>query len=276
MEIEGTTVLVTGAGGTIGGAVVRSFIRRGARVLASDRGPEGLERLRLSLGVDSDPSSLMTVVGDVSTVSHYEEVSDLAAPYGGLDVVVLNAAIYLPGLSWEISPEDWRLQMEVNFWGVLHGIRTVVPSMIDRGRGHVVAVSSGAGVVATPGLAPYVASKHAVIGLMETLRLELNRIAPEVGASVVCPGNVSSDMAGNSLAAAGIGDERLDERTAALAARIREGNAGGSGPEVVADAIIAAVGENRFWVVPHPEIGWVAVDRTERLRDGLEPADWLT
>lgn len=275
MEIEGSTVVVTGAGGTIGSAVSEEFIARGARVVAGDRDRPALERLRERIAVTHDPSLLDTVVGDVSTAAHHSRMAEIAEGHGGADVVVLNAAVYLPGLTWEIPLEDWTLQMEINFWGVLHGVRRMVPGMIERGRGHVVAVSSGAGVVATPGLAPYVASKHAVVGLMETLRHELNRVAPGVGASVVCPGNVRSDMAGNSLAAAGIDHEVLDERTAPLAERIRAGNAAGTGPEVVARAIVSAVGENRFWVLPHPEIGWVAHDRGERIRDGREPQDWL-
>lgn len=275
MEIKGTTVLVTGAGGSIGAALVARLIDRGARVIASDRDRRALDRLRGSSVGRRGGAIIEPVVGDVSTESHYAEVLEVAARHGGLDIVVLNAAIYLPGLVWEIPLGDWRKQMETNFWGVLNGVRATVPGMIDRGRGHVVAVSSGAGVVATPGLAPYVASKHAVIGLMETLRHELGRVAPYVGASVVCPGNVRSEMAANSLAAAGIDSEHLGGVTAELAATIRAGNAAGTGPEVVAEAVVDAVEQNRFWVLPHPEIGWVAVDRSERMRDGREPVDWL-
>lgn len=276
MEIEGTTVLVTGAGGAIGAATVRAMVDQGARVVASDRDGDALDRLCRSMADRSDPLMVQPLTGDVTTESHYAEAMEVAEPYGGFDVVVLNAAVYLPGLVWEVPMEDWRLQMEINFWGVLNGIRAAVPAMIGRGRGHVVAVSSGAGVVATPGLAPYVASKHAVIGLMETLRHELARVAPGVGASVVCPGNVRSDMAVNSLTTFGVDTEHLDPITAGLAVQVRAGNAAGTGPEVVADAIVDAIVQDRFWVLPHPEIGWVAVDRTERMRDGRPPVDWLS
>lgn len=277
MEIGGSTVLVTGAGGTIGSAVVRSFLERGARVVASDLDAGSLDR---RIGAFEGDPMIDKVVGDVADESHYRQVLKVAEAYGGLDIVVLNAGVYVPGLTWEIPLDEWRRQMEINFWGVLHGVRAVVPGMIERRRGHVVAVSSGAGVVATPGLAPYVASKHAVVGLMETLRHELSRVAPAVGASVVCPGNVASDMASNSLAALAtyeteVDDSGTDERVADMAERILAGNAAGTGPDVVADAIVSAVTENRFWVVPHPEIGWVACDRSERMRDGREPVDWL-
>lgn len=274
MEIDGTLALVTGAAGAIGSATARKLAANGARLILADRDEQRLVAVAEELGELSD-IEVTTVIGDVSNEAHHRELLAAADGLGGVDIVVLNAGVYLPGLLWELPLEQWELQVNVNFWGVLHGLRTTLPGMIDRSRGHVVAVSSGAGILATPGIAPYVATKHAVVGMMESLRHELNRVCPDVGASVVCPGNVRSDMATNSLTVADISDERLSPVTASLASQIRAGVDSGTEPAVVAEAIVDAIIANKFWVLPHPELGWVAVDRMERLRNGDEPADLL-
>lgn len=275
MEIDGSTVLITGAGGAIGAATAEEFARRGARLLLTDRDAAGLDMVAAAVARIAPDAVAEVMVGDVSSPEHHGLLIERAERIGGLDISVLNAGVYLPGLTWEIPLEQYRLQMDVNFWGVLQGVRAAVPGMVARGRGHVVAVSSGAGLIATPGLSPYVASKHAVVGLMESLHHELARVSPAVGTSVVCPGNVRSDMADNSLAAAGIVEQRIDGVAAALGEQVRAGNQAGTEPDLVATAIVEAIGVNRFWVLPHPEIGWAAVDRMERLREGQDPVDLL-
>ena len=275
--VELGAVIVTGAGGGIGSAVARAFGEQGRALVLSDRDAASLEATCAALG---DDVTVEPVVGDVGDVAHHEELVAAAQRHGGPAVSVLNAGVYLPGLSWELPLEQWELHVRVNYWGVVHGVRAAVPPMLARGAGHVVGVASGAGLVATPALAPYVSTKHAVVGLMESLHHELARVAPAdgpatVGASVVCPGNVRTPMAANSLDAAGVVDEGLSGEAAAVAATVRAGNAAGDDPSVVADAIVAAVAERRFWVLPHPEVGWGALDRVQRLADGRPPVDLL-
>lgn len=272
MKLNGSVVIVTGAGGGIGSAIARRLATEDVALVLADRDRAALERT-----VDELPAgaTVELVVGDVECESHHRELVDAASDLGDLRLSVLNAGVYLPGMVWEIPIEQWKLQMDVNFWGVLHGVRAAIPGMIERNSGHVIAVASGAGLVATPALGPYVASKHAVVGLMESLRHELNRIAPHVHASVVCPGNIRTPMAVNSLAAAGIAQEHLTPEVAELAAQIRAGNDAGAEASTVADAVVEAVAENRFWVLPQPEVAWGAVDRMERVRDGREPIDFL-
>lgn len=274
MEIDGAVALVTGAAGAIGSVTARKLAANGARLVLTDRDADRLEQVATQLA-DTSGIAVATVVGDVTDEEHHRRAVEVAGDLGGPDIAVLNAGIYLPGLAWELPLEQWELQMRVNFWGVLYGLRVVLPGMIARDRGHVVAVSSGAGLIATPGLSAYVASKHAVVGLLESVRHELARVAPAVGASVVCPGNVRSDMAANSLAAAGLVSEELDPTVEGLVQQVRDGVAHGSEPTVVAEAIVDAVRNDRFWVLSHPEIGWAAVDRMKRAAAGDEPVDFL-
>ena len=276
MELQHGVAIVTGAGGGIGSAVARRLSDEGAALVLSDRDGDALERVLAAL---PRGGTARAIVGDVARPEHHEELvataERLREGTGGELLSVLNAGVYLPGLSWEVPLEQWQLQVDVNLWGVVHGVRAVVPSMIERGGGHVVAMASGAGLVATPALAPYVATKHAVVGLMESLHHELARAAPDVHASVVCPGNVRTPMAANSLATAGIRDEQLSDEAAVVAATVRAGNDAGQDASTVADAIVAAVQEQRFWVLPQPEVAWGAIDRVQRIMDGREPVDLL-
>lgn len=269
---SGSAAIVTGAGGGIGSAIAVALAARGLAVVLADRDESSLVRTVAAL---PEGSVARTVVGDVAAPEHHAELVAVADELGGASVSVLNAGMYLPGFVWETSLEDWRLQVDVDFWGVLHGVRAVVPGMIERGVGHVFATASGAGLIATPALGPYTAAKHAVVGMMESLYHELAKVAPEVHASVICPGNVRTPMAANSLAVAGVEDEVLNDEVAALATTIRTGNAEGQEPSTVADVVVAAIDEPRFWLLPQPEVAWGALDRYQRISDGNEPVNLL-
>ena len=283
-SLDGVAI-VTGAGGGIGAAVARSLAAAGMSLVLADRDRSALDAVAASL----PPSvTVITGVGDVGDPTHHAALVTAAEDLGGVTVSVQNAGVALTGLSWEVPLEQWELQVRTNYWGVVHGVRAALPPMVRRGLGHVLAVASGAGLVATPGLAPYVSSKHAVVGLMESVRHELARAAPGVRASVVCPGNIATPINANSLAvadAAGAADVAAcegsagDGSTAAVARQIdetvRRGVDSGAEPQTVADAIVQAVSTGRFWVLPQPEVALGALDRVQRIVDGRPPADLL-
>jgi NAD(P)-dependent dehydrogenase (short-subunit alcohol dehydrogenase family) len=272
MDLEGGVAIVTGAGGGIGAAIARRLGAEGMSLVLADRSRVNLDAAAESVG---HTVKIVTAVGDVGDPSHHAALVTTAEDLGGLALSIQNAGVYLPGLSWEVPIEDWELQMRVNYWGVVHGLRAALPLMTAHNTGHVIAVASGAGLVATPALAPYVSSKHAVVGLMETVRHELARVAPGVRASVVCPGNVRTPMAANSLAAAGIADEHLSPVAQEVADAVRAGNDAGADPDTVADAIVEAVLTGRFWVLPQPELAYAVTDRAQRIAEGREPVDLL-
>jgi len=264
--------IVTGAAGGIGTAVAHRLAADGWPLVVADRDPLALDRLVGGL----PPATVCTaVVGDVADVEHHAELVDAALDLGGLGLSVLNAGVVLPGLVWEVPESQWDLHVRVNLWGVVHGVRAALPVMIGNGRGHVVAVASGAGLVAAPGLSAYTATKHAVVGLMESTHHELARVAPEVGVSVVCPGNIRTPMTANSLAVAGVDDEQLSPVAQQVATTIRAGVDAGAEPSTVADAIVLAVRERRFWVLPQPEVALGALDRVQRIVDDRAPVDLL-
>lgn len=271
-----SVVIVTGAAGGIGTAIVEQFLGNGAHVIAADVATKRLDALHDKMtSRDFDTALLQTVAGDVADPDHHRELIDAADGVGGATLSVLNAGVYVPGLSWDMPLEHIKLHVDVNLWGVIHGVRAVLPGMIERGQGHVIGVSSGAGLIPTPGLSPYVATKHGVVGFMESVFHELNRVAPEVHASVVCPGNVQTPMAEHSFALANVDDAAFSNTVSAIANDMRSGNQSGADAATVAAAIAAAVDDHRFWILPQPEIAWAATDRMNRLQQGEPPADYL-
>jgi NAD(P)-dependent dehydrogenase (short-subunit alcohol dehydrogenase family) len=156
VELDGATVAITGGARGIGRATAREFARRGATVVSGDLEPH-----------DSPGQALIL---DVTKPDSWAEFVQSA---GAIDVLVNNAGVMPSGRFLEQSDELLAVQIEVNYWGVVHGLRAVLPGMVQRGRGHVVNVASMAGKVAVAGLAPYCASKFAVVGLTSSLREEL-------------------------------------------------------------------------------------------------------
>src|SRR5262249_38551895 len=119
----------------------------------------------------------------------------VVARFGAVHVVCLNAGVGGGGLSWEMPLSTWEWGIGGNMWGVIHGVRAFVPLLVEQGQGHVVNTASVAGLVASPFMGPYNASKHAVVAISETLHHELAMSAPGVHVSVLCPGWVKTNIA---------------------------------------------------------------------------------
>ena len=193
-ELGDRVAVVTGAASGIGLAIAEAFVGEGMRVSMADLDEDTLhaqaERLRaaggevLPLGLDVRDPDAVDRVGRV--------VSD---HFGALHVAVNNAGVVNGGRSWDLSLEDWRRVIDVDLWGVIHGVRTFIPLILDAGEeGHVVNVASMASVLTLERLAPYTVAKHGVLGLTDVLRAELVALGAPVGASVVMPGMVRTAM----------------------------------------------------------------------------------
>jgi NAD(P)-dependent dehydrogenase (short-subunit alcohol dehydrogenase family) len=192
--LTGRVAVVTGAASGIGLAVVEAFIAAGMRVVMSDVNDDALQaevtRLRKS-GADVEG-----VVADVSDQAAIEGVGRAVIDnYGCLNIAVNNAGIVSGGNSWELSLEEWHRVINVNLWGVIHGIRTFVPLILETGdEGHIVNTASMAAVIARPQIGPYTVSKHGILGLSDVLRSELAALKAPIGVSVVMPGMIKTGM----------------------------------------------------------------------------------
>lgn len=208
-----------------------------------------------------------------TNVSAPEQVEELARKaievFGAVHLLCNNAGVAFGSSVWETSLDDWHWVLDVNLWGVVHGVRTFMPIFLEQGGdAHIVNTASIQGLITHHALsAPYQVSKHAVVSLSEQLRFELARRRAEIGVSVLCPGWVRSGIGESGrlrppterpseASTFGVDQEKAYEHC-------MKSIESGANPDEVALQTIDAVRENRFYVLPHPE--W-----KERVRDRME------
>jgi NAD(P)-dependent dehydrogenase (short-subunit alcohol dehydrogenase family) len=191
----GQVAVVTGAASGIGLALAEAFAERGMSVVLADLRAEELEssaaRVATAHGVPT-----LAVPTDVRDPDAVEALAQATIDrFGRVDVACNNAGVMGPiAPSWELDPAVFRWLIDVALLGVIHGVRAFVPRMISAGQGHILNTASMAGLMPLPGITPYGVAKYGVVGLTESLRVELAMNAPGVGATVLCPGYVPSDI----------------------------------------------------------------------------------
>ena len=193
-QLEGRVAVVTGAASGIGLAVVEAFVAEGMRVLMADLAEDALrEQADRLAGGGADVQSIVVDVTDPDSVERAGQAA--IDRFGELHVAVNNAGIVNRGRSWELSLDEWHRVIDVDLWGVIHGVRAFVPRILASGvEGHVVNTASLAAVLPIDRLGPYAVAKHGVLGLSDVLRAELVKIDAPVGVSVVMPGMIRTGM----------------------------------------------------------------------------------
>ena len=179
---------ITGGGSGIGRALARALAARGTAVCIADTNEAAAQAVAGECGADA--SSLALDVRDADAVKR--RVEDFAARHGRLDYMFNNAGIGLAGEADEIPLEGWQRIVDVNVYGVLHGVLAAYPIMCAQGFGHIVNTASLAGLGPAPLFTPYALTKHAVVGLSTSLRIEA--AARGVRVSVVCPAAVETPL----------------------------------------------------------------------------------
>jgi NAD(P)-dependent dehydrogenase (short-subunit alcohol dehydrogenase family) len=267
-DLHGKVAVVTGGASGIGNALARRFASEGARVVIGDVEAAALERAVSELRASG--ASVEGVVTDVSDPAQMQALGDAAvAAFGGVHVFCNNAGVGGGGLSWEMPLSTWEWVIGVNLWGVIHGVRTFVPLLMQQSEAYIVNTASVAGLVAAPFMGPYNASKHAVVAISETLHHELAMSAPQVKVSVLCPGWVNTKIADSARNR----PEHLNEGAAPdadAAALLRGFLEQGMAPDDVAVKVLDAMREERFWILTHDEEGDFWVDGVNRRLRSLE------
>ena len=269
---RGMVGVVTGAASGLGRSLALQFAARGLAVVLAD-----VEAAPLADAVAQVEAAGVQALGVPTDVRSGDQVAALAAVtlerFGRVDVVVNNAGVSTtPGPMWSGEVGDWEWVLSVNLWGVVHGVRAFVPHLVAQNSGHVVNTASMAGVSAGPFLGAYMTSKHAVVGLSEGLAADLAIAAPGVGVTVVCPGQMTTNIVtadrNRPENFAGV-DRAFDE---AEIRAVTEWMATVSGPEITADVaaavVVDAIEANRLHVAPNGSITGVRT-RVERLLDDL-------
>jgi NAD(P)-dependent dehydrogenase (short-subunit alcohol dehydrogenase family) len=253
-EFNGRVAVVTGAASGMGRAFAERFAAEGMRVVLAD-----IEQRALDGAVQELRQQERDVIGvltDVTDAAAVERLRDEALnAYGGIHVVCNNAGVVAASdlgpfgeqqgermKLWEQPLEDWSWTFGVNFWGVVHGIRTFVPVLLEQEEGHLVNTGSIAGLLTGEGLPIYTATKHGVVVLSEALQRQL--ASTSVGVSVLCPGGVRTRIAFANRNQPGY--ERELEPGEAEATMVN-----GMDPADVAEQVLAAVRNDQFYILSH-------------------------
>jgi len=264
-ELAGAACVVTGGGSGIGRALAHRFAAAGMHVAIGDVEPAALDATVRELGGDED--RVLGVRCDVRSVEDVQRLRDETVKrFGRVGVVCLNAGVAPVGPILDMTLEVWNWVVDVNLRGVIHGVHVFAPLLAEQGSGHLVLTASAAGVIDTPSVGPYGATKHAVVGIASALRSEL--ADKGVGVSVLCPGLIKTRIFESERnRPAGMADPSEGN---AASKQYREWiAASGAPPEHVADVVHRAVVENQFFVFPTSDLDAMIESRMADVRQGL-------
>ena len=244
-DLEGKVAVVTGGASGIGRAMAERFGREGMKVVLGD-----IEESALETAVREMRQAELDVIGVRTDVSSSESVEALAKEtlrqYGKVNLVCNNAGVFL-GMKpmWESTLKDWQWIMGVNLWGVIHGVRTFVPIMLESGEeGHIVNTASQAGLVTANSI--YSLTKHAVVALSEGLYLQLQQRGAPIGVSALCPLFVDTKIMASER------NRPDDLKNGAAPEDLPNGGImrDSTPPSEQADEVLEAVLEGRFYIFP--------------------------
>ncbi len=265
-DLAGKVAVVTGAANGIGLALVEMFLAEGMKVVLADVDAPALHDAE---GRFTDAGA--DVVAMVCDTSSEAEVGELAAftlaRHGAAHVLCNNAGIAGRGDSWIEPMSEWARVVGINLYGVIHGIRSFLPIMTEQREGHIVNTASMAGLLPMPGMAPYNATKHAVVALSEGLYLELKFIGSPVEVSVLCPGWVRTRIMQHEES---IGRTPMTELIAEVARTSIDND--GMVPAEVAQQVLDAIHADQFWILTHADMRPMAVARVQRAADQVNPS----
>ncbi|MFT4287204.1 SDR family NAD(P)-dependent oxidoreductase [Nocardioides sp.] len=228
MSLAGQGVVVTGAAGGIGRALAARLVREGARVVVNDLDPERTVATAAEIGAYAVPGNGATEAGIAALVAAASE------HLGQIDAWFANAGI-VRGLGLDATEAEWAASWEVNTMAHVRAARLLVPGWLERGQGRFVVTASAAGLLTALGSATYSATKHGAVGFAEWLSATYRHRGISVHA--ICPQGVQTDMLANS-----------GPMESLLVAD------GAVTPEEVAEATMTALREDRFLVLPHPQV----------------------
>jgi 3-dehydrosphinganine reductase len=233
-NFSGRHALITGGSSGIGLAVADQLAAKGAKVSLLARGQDRLEQAAAELAAKGYSGVVGRAVDVADEAAVKQAITELVDKQGPCDILVASAGLTYPGYFADLPDEQFRLLMEVNYFGMLYAIQAVAPSMTSRSQGSIVGMSSAAGLIGVFGYSAYVPTKYAVRGLLETLRAEL---APK-GIHVGCVFPPDTDTAQLAF------EEPLKPaETKAISGSIKPISA-----ERVAKATVAGIEAGRFWI----------------------------
>lgn len=240
--------VITGGAGGIGFGMAEAFAARGAKIAIADLDEPGMAARAETLR--GRGAEVLCVRTDVTDRKSVDALADAVwSHYGAAHLVCNNAGIAIAGPLLQMTPDDWRLTMDIDFWGVVHGTYAFVPRMIEQKQGgHLVNTASMAGLVGMSWLGTYCAAKFAVVGFTESLRRELEPHG--IGVSVLCPMIVATDITANSLKMRGREVPKSETPAQPPSAAMKGGVIA---VEDVTKRVVAAIERKDLYILTHPE-----------------------
>jgi NAD(P)-dependent dehydrogenase (short-subunit alcohol dehydrogenase family) len=279
-DFQGKVAVITGGASGIGLAIAQQCAHEGMKLVLADIEEQTLQKTAATFKAEG--TQVLTVRTDVSKAEEVERLAEQAfATFGAVHLLFNNAGVGAGTTVWESTLHDWQWVLGVNLWGVIHGIHSFVPRMLEAGEeGHIVNTASSAGLVAHSGLGPYRASKSAVVSISETLALELAPRTTQIKASVLCPEwvqtrileaqrNRPADFKEAAMA------QPLDAQTQADFAAMVQAVQHGLPASEVASITFDAIRNGTFYIITHPTTKAGVQVRAQDIVDGHVPHDVL-
>ena len=271
-EFRDRVAVVTGAASGIGRALTQVFAEQGMKIVAADIEEAALDEATREL--EKSGTQALPVVTDVTEADQVQALADAAlSEFGAIHIACNNAGVFTGGLCWQQPLEDYEWVMGVNLWGVIHGIRTFVPILLEQGgEAHIVNTASMAGVTVLPYAGIYHMTKHAVLSLSECLYHELQTTGSQLRVSALCPEGVATniDTCERNRPAELDGGPATAEGQLVQKAMV-DFVAKGVPPRVLAERTLEAIREERFYILSDDAWRDSANQRAEDIRLGRNP-----
>ena len=267
-DFEGKVAVVTGAASGIGLAISKHCLQEGMRVVMADCDEVGLETAVANLSTKHPH-----VLGVLTDVSRRADVAALAAAtvdtFGAVHCLFNNAGVGIATPILASTEADWQWALGVNLWSIIYGVQIFAPVMEAQAEpSHIVNTASIAGLISPPGLGIYRTTKHAVVAFSEALYHEMGQKQSPIKISVLCPGMVRTQI----LTSAVHPEAKVaQERDEAEVERLTKAMVAAMAPEEVAQIVFAALREERFYILTHPERNWQIEQRMKDVLSGRNP-----
>jgi NAD(P)-dependent dehydrogenase (short-subunit alcohol dehydrogenase family) len=261
-ELNAKVAVVTGAGSGIGEGIARAAADAGMKVVVADIDADKAETVAASLrAAGSEAIACQTDVSDLVSVTALKDRA--LAEFGAVHLLCNNAGVWIGALMADADIKDWQYLINVNLYGVIHGVNVFLPLLKAQGEGHIVNTASMGGLISGPPEGLYTTTKFAVVGLSEALLLEVAEHG--VGVSVLCPGLVDTNLISQSVAV----------RPDSVQSGIEHDQpapdvASGISPRVVGDQVMDAVKEGGFYVITHDEYRDLIKMRQDAIVDAID------
>lgn len=270
-DFAGGTAIVTGGAGGIGFALAKRFGQEGMRVLLLDIEADALEPAVEELrGYQIDARAQRCDVADAAILQN--SIAAAADEMGPVQVLCNNAGVAAGGLLEEVPLADWDWIVGVNLMSVVYGCRAVLPHMRAHGRpSWIVNTASMAGMLGLPGMAPYCATKSAVVAISESLRQELAET--NIGVSALCPGWVRTQIHDSRRNHPAPDTAAAPTRDPGRAEMVRQFIDNGMEPDQLAERVLEAIAANELYIFTHPEMGNLIEERGRAIGTALRAAE---